>query len=197
MSCSLFLTIFAKKSSHKALVRERIPNIDRLLLVRSCLQNFCQCRYLQPTYRISANSFCGRNFFFNLEIVVNSNNWRKYQFFHVINWFFLREFPELLIGGNYSRAKTIFWRMVQFLSPSYKPLQILLNKIYCQNFVKVAFSCIFCSTTLGTSLPIHRSEIWIDHHCTYTVEIHPNHINLKLDFSSLVKNTWIVHRLKK
>ena len=34
----------------------------------------------------------------------------------------------------------------------YKPVQFLSTKIYCQNFAKVAFSCIFCSPTLAWEL---------------------------------------------
>ena len=85
------------------------------------------------------------------------------------------------------------------LSSSYKPVQILLNKIYCQNFAKVAFSCIFRSTgILMRSLLFSNSYIWIDRVIkelnTILQEIWCIFINfnLKLDFSYLIKKTWYI-----
>ena len=80
-------------------------------------------------------------FFFNLEIVVNSNRCCKFQVF-LLN-------KLIFCCVNYSMAETIqgeklFSEIWYIFVPII--LQILSDQIYCQNFAKLAFSCIFRST---------------------------------------------------
>ena len=53
---------------------------------------------MKSTYRISGNSFRGNYSFLNLEILENSNSYRKFQF--LTN-------KLIFCFGNYSRAETI------------------------------------------------------------------------------------------
>ena len=143
--------------------------------------------YLQSPYRIPANSFCrSYSFFFNLEIVVNSNRCCKFQVF-LLN-------KLIFCCVNYSMAETIqgeklFSEIWYIFVPII--LQILSDQIYCQNFAKLAFSCIFRSTGIRSRSGLFsNSYVWIDrririeHHSGVLISF-----NLKLDFNCFIKNT--------